>query len=98
MEYISALHQCGSMAEIRQDCSIRSNEIATFLKSRHGLCVAPEVVRKFILQDGLTADKDDEDDEDALAPDSDGSDLIVPNEHGAPNSAPVHDTIIAGAV
>ena len=89
LEYISALHQCGSMAEIRQDCSIRSNEIATFLKSRHGLCVAPEVVRKFILQDGLTADKDDED----AAPDSDGSDgaggvmdlveltsaLIIPN-------------------
>ena len=90
LEYISALHQCGSMAEIRQDCSIRSNEIATFLKSRHGLCVAPEVVRKFILQDGLTADKDDEED---AAPDSDGSDgaggvmdlveltsaLIIPN-------------------
>ena len=60
LEYISALHQCSSMAEIRQDCSISADEIATFLKSRHGLCVDPEIVRKIILQDGLTADKNDD--------------------------------------
>lgn len=78
LEYISALHQCSSMAELRQDCSIHSDEIATFLKSRHGLCVAPEVVRKFILQDGLTADKDDEEEAQAKAAapglESDGND------------------------
>jgi hypothetical protein len=63
LEYISALHQCSSMAELRQDCSIHSDEIATFLKSRHGLCIAPDVVRRIILQDGLTADKDDDEDD-----------------------------------
>mmetsp|Transcript_26472 Transcript_26472/g.39307 ORF Transcript_26472/g.39307 Transcript_26472/m.39307 type:complete len:1089 (-) Transcript_26472:205-3471(-) len=61
LEYISALHQCTSMAELRQCCSISSDEIANFLKSRHGLSVSPEVVRTFILKDGFTADKDDED-------------------------------------
>uniref|UniRef100_A0A7S4VN57 Uncharacterized protein n=1 Tax=Ditylum brightwellii TaxID=49249 RepID=A0A7S4VN57_9STRA len=60
LEYISALHQCTSMAELRQCCSISSDEIAHFLKSRHGLSVSPEVVRTFILKDGFTADKDDE--------------------------------------
>lgn len=50
LEYVSALHQCSSMAELRQDCSIHAEEIGHFLKSRHGLCVTPEVVRKCILQ------------------------------------------------
>eukprot|EP00957_Ditylum_brightwellii_P013196 996311-Ditylum_brightwellii.AAC.1 len=50
LEYISALHQCTSMAELRQCCSISSDEIANFLKSRHGLSVSPEVVRTFILK------------------------------------------------
>jgi len=59
LEYISALHQCSSMSCLRLDCSIHADEVALYLKSRHGLCVSPEVVRRFILQDGLTADKDE---------------------------------------
>lgn len=58
LEYVSALHQCSSMSGLRMDCSIRAEEISVYLRSRHGLCVEPALVRSAVLRDGLAAGGD----------------------------------------
>jgi hypothetical protein len=61
LEYISSLHQCSNMQALKEDGSVSAEEIAAFLKSRHGLDLTAETVRNVVLG-GLTADVVDEDD------------------------------------
>ena len=46
------------MSGLRMDCSIRAEEISVYLRSRHGLCVEPALVRSAVLRDGLAAGGD----------------------------------------
>jgi hypothetical protein len=59
LEYISSLHQCSNMQALNEDGSVSAEEIAAFLKSRHGLDLTVETVRNVVLG-GLTADSVDE--------------------------------------
>ena len=56
LEYISALHQSGSC--LRPDGSIRDEDIKAYLRSRFGIEVSLEEVRKTILQ-GLGGSDDE---------------------------------------
>eukprot|EP00591_Stephanopyxis_turris_P003550 CAMPEP_0195519490 /NCGR_PEP_ID=MMETSP0794_2-20130614/14880_1 /TAXON_ID=515487 /ORGANISM="Stephanopyxis turris, Strain CCMP 815" /LENGTH=81 /DNA_ID=CAMNT_0040648649 /DNA_START=156 /DNA_END=398 /DNA_ORIENTATION=+ len=58
LEYISALHQTG-MPSIRQDASIRDVDIVLFLKSRYGIVVTTDYVRKTVMK-GLGGGDDEE--------------------------------------
>jgi len=53
IEYVSALHQTGD--DLRRDGSIRAEDIARYLVSRHGIKVDPDYAERRIIRNGLGA-------------------------------------------